>query len=63
MKHIQNIGKLQHDRVKQLELSIEILSDHINKFKDEMNKETLSFLLSELTIMRRELEIRKFYLK
>jgi len=61
-KYIQNIGAAQENRIQDLETTIEILSSHIHQFKHNMTKKSLDFLLTELSTMKKELDIRKFYL-
>ncbi|TFF63543.1 MAG: hypothetical protein EU521_01240 [Promethearchaeota archaeon] len=62
-KHLQNIGVVQENRIRDLEITIEILSSHIYQFKHNMTKTSLDFLLSELSTMKKELDIRKLYFR
>ena len=62
-KYIQNIGAVQENRIQDLETTIEILSSHIHQFKHEMTKQSLEFLHTELSMMKKELEIRKLYFR
>jgi hypothetical protein len=61
-KHIRNIGEKQENRIQQLEQTIKILSSHLTQFKENMSKDASKFMLREISLMKRELDIRKFYL-
>lgn len=59
----QNVGKNQQERLNEISIIEQILSEHISNFEKQMSEESLLFLKNELEIIRREIDIRKRYLK
>jgi hypothetical protein len=59
----QNIGKNQQERLNEISIIEKILSEHISHYGDQMSEESLLFLKKELEILRREIDIRKRYLR
>jgi hypothetical protein len=59
----QNVGKNQEERLNEISIIEQILSEHISNFEKQMSEESLLFLKKELEIIRREIDIRKRYLK
>jgi hypothetical protein len=59
----QNFGKAQRERLKEISIVEQILSKHISNFWDQMSEESFLFLKKELEILRREIDIRKRYLR
>jgi len=46
-------------RIAELQRAIEILEDHLNKFKHNISLEQVSFLQGQLELYKREIKIRK----
>ncbi len=48
-------------RIKKIEFSIPILQDHLNKYANEMEPEAREFIIKNIELFKRELEIRRDY--
>jgi len=49
------------DRINKLELAINLLEDHIQKYRDLIEPRPLRFIEGQLNFYKRELEIRRNY--
>ena len=51
------------DRINRLELSINLLEDHLQKYENQLQPRPLKFIQSQIKHFKRELQIRTDYPK
>lgn len=50
------------DRINYLTIRIQILKDHLEKYKNSIDPKAFEYILNDIQVNERELDIRKFYL-
>ncbi|MFX1275843.1 MAG: hypothetical protein ACFFBP_05340 [Promethearchaeota archaeon] len=58
-KKNNHISKNMKDRIDYLTLRIEILTDHLDEYKNEMNPRTFEYISKDIETHKRELKIRQ----
>ncbi|MFO7797784.1 MAG: hypothetical protein ACQERB_03330 [Promethearchaeati archaeon] len=53
------MNNIVQKRITELQRAIEILEDHLNKFKHNINLEQVRFIQGKLDLYKREIKIRK----
>ena len=53
------MNSIVQKRISELQRAIEILEDHLNKFKHNINLDHMKFLQEQLDLYKREIKIRK----